>query len=81
MELKDTVNDMCSEDYKKRFKAEYHQLKTRHKNLEYMLSQLNTGQLKFKPNSPVSILSSQEAYMRGYLSCLEVRAAAEGITL
>lgn len=81
MELQDTVAMMCSEDYKERFKAEYYQLKNRHRKLEDMLSQLEHGQLKFKPNSPVSILSSQESYMRGYLSCLEIRAAAEGIRL
>ena len=29
MDLKDTVNLMMSDDYKERFKAEYHQLKCR----------------------------------------------------
>ena len=37
MELKDTVEMMNSADYKERFKAEYHQTKTRYEKLKAFL--------------------------------------------
>lgn len=46
MELQDTVKWMVSEDYKERFKAEYHQLKIRHDGLKYMLHKWDKGELE-----------------------------------
>ena len=37
MELKDTIELMQSEDYKERFKAEYHQLRIRFEKLKAKL--------------------------------------------
>lgn len=81
MELKDTVTMMNSLDYKERFKAEYYQLKIRLEKLTIMLQQLDAGELKFKPNSPVTVLVTQKSHMEAYLNCLELRAGAEGIAL
>lgn len=68
-------------DYKERFKAEYYQLKIRLKKLTTILQQLDAGELKFKPDSPVILLTTQKSYMEAYLNCLELRASAEGIPL
>lgn len=81
MELKDTITMMNSLDYKERFKAEYYQLKIRLEKLTIMLQQLDKGELKFKPDSPVTVLVTQKSHMEAYLNCLELRAGAEGITL
>lgn len=81
MELKDTVDMMNSSDYKERFKAEYHQLKIRLEKLTIMLQQLDKGELKFKPDSPTTVLLTQRSHMEAYLNCLEIRACTENIQL
>ena len=81
MELKDTISMMDNLDYKERFKAEYYQLKIRLNKLTTMLQQLDAGELKFKPDSPVVLLTTQKSHMEAYLNCLELRASAEGIAL
>ena len=81
MEIKDTAEMMTSPDYKERFKAEYIQLKLRHIKLTTMLGRLSDGSLGFEPTCPASILYKQAEVMADYLTCLEARAAIEGVKL
>ena len=81
MELKDTVKMMQSEDYKERFRAEYHQLKIRYKKLDNMLVRYENGTLDFTPSCPIEILDEQRTVMAEYIAVLEVRASLEGIDL
>lgn len=81
MELKDTVEMMCSEDYKERFKAEYCQTKLRYDKLKYMLERWNNGLLDFVPTCPRSTYDMQIRAMSDYIAVLEARAVMEGITL
>ena len=81
MEFKDTVKMMQSEDYKERFRAEYHQLKIRYKKLDNMLVRYESGTLDFTPSCPIEILDEQRTVMAEYLAVLEVRASLEGIDL
>lgn len=80
-ELKDTIDDMLSLDYKERFRAEYNQLKIRYTKLESMLNKLFSGKLDFKPTTPTDVLARQKMYMFSYLKTLEQRARYEGIDL
>ena len=81
MELKDTVEMMLSDDYRERFKAEYHQTKVRYEKLHKMLIKAEAGTLNFTPKCPVGILEEQKRYMGNYLRLLEVRAEIEKIDL
>lgn len=81
MELNYTVEMMTSTDYKKRFKAEYYQLKIRYAKLVKMLEQWDNNQLSFKPTCPRSIFVLQTKAMLDYLAVLEARAKIEGIEL
>ncbi len=90
-ELRDTVELMGSEDYKERFKAEYHQTKIRYEKLKafnnkieaydscdvYKRSTMNEP----KHDCPVYLLKEQQAVMGQYLHILEVRAVIEGVAL
>lgn len=81
IELKDTVEMMVSDDYKKRFVAEYAQLKIRYDKLYAVLEKYATDKLDFKPTCPIEILYEQLDHMEAYLSVLETRAKYEGIEL
>lgn len=81
MELKDTVDLMCSDDYKDRFKAEYYQTKIRYDKLHKMLIKADAGTLDFEPDCPVDLLKHQAACMAALLHDLEVRAEVESIEL
>ena len=81
MELKDTAEMMQSADYKERFKAEYHQTKTRYDKLHNMIVKADAGTLEFTPTCPIALLKDQAAAMGKYLYCLEVRAQIEHIEL
>lgn len=81
MQLKDTVQLMLSEDYKDRFKAEYHQTRIRFVKLKKLLIQYKAGSLDFEPSCSVEILEEQANNMESYLMSLEKRAATEGIAL
>lgn len=81
MELKDTVPMMGSEDYKERFKAEYHQTKIRYNKLHKMIVKYEAGTLDFTPTCSLDLLKEQQAAMGRYLYCLEVRAEIEGVAL
>ena len=45
MELKDTVEAMCSEDYKERLAAEYYQLKIRYKKLKAFCCRIEAAEM------------------------------------
>ena len=76
-----TVFDMKSLDYKKRFEAEYRQLKIRYESLKRMCEKWDAGELDFTPTCPRATYDKQMAAMVDYLSVLEVRAYDEGIDL
>lgn len=81
MELKDTINGMCSEDYKERFIAEYQQTKIRYQKLHDMIVKYEAGTLNFEPSCSLALLKSQANNMGQYLYTLEVRAEIEQIKL
>lgn len=81
IELADTINFMNSDDYKKRFLAEYLQTKIRYNNLHRMIVKLEAGTLEFTPNTPIDILKNQKSFMGQYLNQLEIRAEIEKIPL
>ena len=80
-DLKDTVGLMTSQDYKKRFKAEYVQLYIRTKKLSDMLYKLEENELEFTPDCTEDILYNQLFSMINYLKFLEQRSVTEGISL
>lgn len=79
--LSDTIDFMCSNDYKDRFKAEYYQVKIRYDKLHKMLVKYSAGTLEFQPSCPIEILRNQCSHMGSYLYDLEVRAEIEKIEL
>ena len=81
MELKHTSAWMESDDYRKRFLAEYHQTKIRYEKLHRMCVKYEAGTLDFTPKCPIGLLKEQKKYMGLYLNRLEVRAEIEGIDL
>ena len=81
MELIDTIDLMTSDDYRDRFKAEYHQTKIRYDKLHHMLIQEEAGTLDFEPACPKNLLEQQAQYMGNYLKTLEIRAEIEHINL
>lgn len=89
-ELKDTIDDMLSDDYKKRFKSEYHQTKIRYEKLRRFNTKIEASNRTTytenqvpmpKHDCPESILREQQSVMGNYLRLLEVRAEIEGIEL
>ena len=76
-----TVFNMKSPDYKKRFEAEYRQLKIRYESLKKMCEKWDAGELDFTPTCPRTTYDKQMAAMVDYLSVLEVRAHYEDIDL
>ena len=79
--LLSTVNDMRSQDYKKRFLAEYMQLELRLNSLRRMLDEYAAGELKFTPNCSYDLLHKQYVHMSDYLDDLDLRAVHEGINI
>ena len=76
-----TIPWMQSDDYKKRFKAEYWQTKIRYLKLHDMTVKYEAGTLHFEASCPLSLLLEQKAAMGQYLNRLEVRAQIEGVDL
>lgn len=72
---------MTSDDYKERFKAEYHQVKMRYDKLDAMTVKYEAGTLDFTPKCPLELLLKQKAYMGNYIRILKIRAEIEGIEL
>lgn len=81
MELKDTIEMMNSNDYKERFKAEYHQTKIRYDKLDAMTVKYEAGTLSFTPTCSLELLKDQKKHMGNYIRCLKIRAEIEGIEL
>ena len=81
MELKDTIKMMESEDYKERFKAEYHQLEIRIKKLATLLEDWKKDKLKFTPTCSFYLLEKQLQAMVLYSHFLCERAEIEKIVL
>ena len=91
MELKDTVEMMNSADYKERFKAEYHQTKTRYEKLKAFNNKIEAAErtqygstnkvVMPTHDCPSDLLRQQQSVMGEYLHLLEVRAIIEGIEL
>lgn len=79
--LDETVDLMCSSDYKERFKAEYYQLSIRYESLKHMLHEWDIVGLDFKSTCPRSTYDLQIKAMKEYLAVLEARAKIEGIEL
>ena len=81
MELKDTIQMMCSKDYKERFRAEYLQAKIRYDKLDEMTVKYEAGTLNFTPSCSLELLKEQKKCMGNYIRCLKIRAEIEGIDL
>lgn len=77
-ELKDTVDGMLNGDYKERFVAEYHQLRTRMAKLNAFIAKIKTAKEKGEPeprhDCPLWVLEAQADAMAKYKSILEARA-------
>ena len=90
MELNDTIELMQSEDYRERFKAEYHQTKIRYEKLKRYNNRIEAAnrttfcsvRVEEPPHDcPGDLLAEQQHAMGAYLHVLEVRAVIEGIEL
>ena len=81
IDLSDTVRDMNSDDYARRFIAEYYQAKIRYDKLDRMTVKYEAGTLDFKPKCSLELLLKQKAIMGNYLRTLKIRAEIEGIRL
>ena len=81
MELQDTIDDMISQDYQDRFRAEYNQVKIRRDKLVIFIDKYKHNELNFTPSCPIDMLQNQVTCMDRYLVVLETRADIEAITL
>lgn len=81
MELNDTVPMMLSDDYKERFRAEFHQVRIRQEKLYRLLCDWDDGVLDFTPDCPYMVLARQYKAMGNYLAILVERAHFEDIDL
>ena len=79
MDLRDTVDLMCSEHHENRFIAEYRRTKIRYERLHRLIIKARAGTLGFKMKCSVELLETQAAAMGQYLKVLEIRAEKEGI--
>lgn len=71
MDLKDTVEDMCSNDYKRRFRAEKLQLEYRMEKLNKFLEEFDESNTSI--NTPKEILQTQLHGMAVYYAALCTR--------
>lgn len=81
---------MTSDDYKKRFIAEYWQTKIRYEKLRNFNTRIEAADVTAftetpypmpEHTCPIDLLKAQQSAMGHYLNILEVRAAIEGINL
>lgn len=79
--LNETVDGMCSTDYKERFVAEYNQLVIRYRGLKNMLDKWDRNELDFTPTCTRSTYNLQIKAMKDYIDVLEARADMENIYL
>lgn len=85
MSLKNTVENMLSDDYRKRFVAEYWQLKIRYDKLRDFCNRIEAAEIDgTEPpahDCPLKLLRKQQRFMGNYLHILEVRAEIEAVNL
>ena len=81
MKLTNTIDMMCSPDFKDRFIAEVYQLKIRRDGLQSMLIKYRKGELSFKPKCRYELFHKQLIFMDAYMNILSERATFEGIEL
>lgn len=81
VELKDTVEMMCSDDYRERFKAEYYQTIIRYEKLIALLGKEDASTSEFDLTCPRSTYNIQLRAMEEYIAILEARAVMENIKL
>lgn len=85
MELKDTTELMNNADYKKRFVAEYLQIKIRYEKLKKFCDKIEVSYIteadEPKHDCPYELLREQQCVMEEYLHLLELRAIIENINL
>lgn len=81
MILDKTVDMMLSEDYKERFKAEYHQLVNRTNKLQKLLRDHAKTPKTVKLDCSIDLLTWQLKTMQEYLYILKRRAEIEKIDL
>ena len=79
MELKDTVDMMCSDKYEEMFIAEYYQLKLRIENLNRLLIECKENKSYDGINFKYNLLNKQLSYMQKYAITMEARAISENI--
>ena len=79
--LERTAEYMLSDDYKKRFIAEYRQTFFRLKKLGIMLEEYKTGTSDFAPLCGYEVLERQWNAMKAYTEILVERAHLENIDL
>lgn len=77
--LEQTAEYMLSDDYKKRFIAEYRQTLFRFKKLGIMLEKYKAGTLDFVPLCSYELLEKQWNAMKAYTEVLVERAHMENI--
>ena len=77
MQLEKTVDLMLSDDYKERFKAEYHQVVNRRNKLYKLLKTYDEDEF----DCPYHLLKWQLRTMDDYIYVLKTRAEVEGISL
>lgn len=87
IELKDTIPQMTSSNYKERFYAEYWQTKIRYEKLKNFCNKIEVGQMwnsvvdEPKHDCPLGMLREQQNAMGEYLRILELRAIIEKVDL
>ena len=81
IQLKDTVDMMCSNDYKERFKAEFLQTLIRIEKLEKTIENYHNLRLEYEADCPINLLERQLTAMKDYILILVKRAVIEGIEL
>ena len=86
IELKDTIDDMCSDDYKARFYAEFWQTYIRYEKLKNFCDKIEVAERTGKTRCPqhdvpLDILREQQKHMGMYLHTLQLRAIIENIDL
>lgn len=77
--LEQTVENMLSSDYKKRFKAEYQQTLIRYQNLCAYIKEIEMGDRAH--TSDINLMKEQRSCMQKYLNVLLLRSSAEGLEL
>lgn len=77
--MNDAVSMVLSDDYKKRFIAEYVETKIRYERLHNIIIKWCAGKADFVTD--IELLEEQAKYMGNYLKVLEIRAVKEDIEL